>query len=156
MTLSGRVTMARTAALFFLSGALIVAIALATPHEDSVDDLLLAAVGGAAAICGGLILLLQRRLPAWSFHPITLTGTALATVAIYAWGQDNSYGPLPYIWVAFFAFYFFSLPAALVHLLVVGAAYAATAGRPAARLHAGGRLDRHRRHAAGGRRGGVA
>ena len=33
MTPSSRVTMARTAALFFLSGALIVPIALATPHE---------------------------------------------------------------------------------------------------------------------------
>src|SRR5215210_9173722 len=72
VTPSSGVTMARTAAFFFLSGALLVPLSLITPHSPTVDDALLAAVGGAAALCGLLLLVLQRRLPRWAFHPATV------------------------------------------------------------------------------------
>jgi diguanylate cyclase (GGDEF)-like protein/putative nucleotidyltransferase with HDIG domain len=120
--------MARTAAFFFLSGALIVPISVATPHSPTLDDALLAAVGGAAAVCGLLLLLLQRRLPRWSFHVVTLIGTALSTLAVAAWGEGTIYGPLPYLWVAFFAFYFFSFAAALAHLALISVAFAVQLG----------------------------
>jgi diguanylate cyclase (GGDEF)-like protein/putative nucleotidyltransferase with HDIG domain len=125
VTPSSGVTMARTAAFFFLSGALIVPITLATPHSPRLDDALLAIVGGAAALCGLVLLVLQRRLPRWSFHLVTVAGTALATLAIHFWGEGTTYGPLPYLWVAFFAFYFFGFGAALVHLALISAAFAA-------------------------------
>jgi diguanylate cyclase (GGDEF)-like protein/putative nucleotidyltransferase with HDIG domain len=124
VTPSSGVTMARTAAFFFLSGALIVPIALVTPHSPTLDDGLLAAVGGAAALSGVALLLLQRRLPRWSYHLVTAVGTVVSTLAIYAWAQDTTYGPLPYLWVAFFAFYFFGFPAALAHLALISGAFA--------------------------------
>ena len=31
-----------------------------------------------------------------------------STAAAYAWGTESAYGPLPYVWVTLFAFYFFS------------------------------------------------
>jgi diguanylate cyclase (GGDEF)-like protein/putative nucleotidyltransferase with HDIG domain len=122
---SSGVTMARAAALLFLAGALIVPIVLVAPHSPSLDERELAAAGIGAAVMGLLVLVLQRRLPRWSFHVVTLIGTGLATLAIHAWGPETTYGPLPYLWITFFAFYFFSLPAAILHLAVVTAAFAA-------------------------------
>src|SRR5215210_2373527 len=104
VTPSSGVTMARTAAFFFLSGALLVPISLVTSHSPRLDEGLLAAAGGAAALCGLLLLLFQRQLPRWAFHPVTIVATALSTLAIYSWGEGPTYGPLPYLCVAFFAF----------------------------------------------------
>jgi diguanylate cyclase (GGDEF)-like protein/putative nucleotidyltransferase with HDIG domain len=116
--------MARTGALFLLSGALIAPVAIFAPHGPGMHKPLLGILGGVAALLAGLLLALDHRMPRWAFHPLTVAGTALATLAIYAWGGDMTYGPLPYLWVAFFAFYFFSLPAALIHLGVVAGAFA--------------------------------
>jgi len=124
VTPATRAAMARTAALFFVSGALIAPVSVVAPHGPDMDERLLLAVGGAAGLLGVLMLALDGRVPRWAFHPLTVAATLLATVAIYAWGTDMTYGPLPYLWVAFFAFYFFSLPAALVHLGVVAGAFA--------------------------------
>jgi diguanylate cyclase (GGDEF)-like protein/putative nucleotidyltransferase with HDIG domain len=122
---SSGVTMARTAAFLFLTGALIVPMVLVAPHSPSLDERQLGAAGIGAAAVGLLVLLLQRRLPRWSYHAVALIGTGLATLAIYAWGPDTSYGAMPYLWITFFVFYFFSLPAATVHLAVITAAFAA-------------------------------
>jgi len=99
-------------------------VSVVAPHGPDMDETQLLAVGGAAGLLGVLMLGLDGRVPRWAFHPLTVAATLLATVAIYAWGTDMTYGPLPYLWVAFFAFYFFSLPAALVHLGVVAGAFA--------------------------------
>jgi diguanylate cyclase (GGDEF)-like protein/putative nucleotidyltransferase with HDIG domain len=128
VTPSSGVTMARTAAFFFISGALLVPISLVTSHSPAVDEGLLAAVGGAAALCGLLLLLLQRQLPRWAFHPVTVVATVLSTLAIYSWGEGSTYGPLPYLWIAFFAFYFFGFAAALAHLALIAAAFAVQLG----------------------------
>jgi diguanylate cyclase (GGDEF)-like protein/putative nucleotidyltransferase with HDIG domain len=124
VTPSSSITMARTAAFFFLSGALVVPLVLVTPHGPSMDERLFAVTGIAAALVGAFLLLAQRRLPRASMHAVTAIGTGVATLAIYAWGTETTYGPLPYLWVAFYAFYFFSFPAAIVHLALVGAAFA--------------------------------
>jgi diguanylate cyclase (GGDEF)-like protein/putative nucleotidyltransferase with HDIG domain len=121
---STRSAMARVGALFLLSGALIAPVAILAPHGPGMRETLLGVLGGAAALLAALMLVLDRRTPRWAFHVLTVAGTALATLAIYGWGGDMSYGPLPYLWVAFFAFYFFSLPAAVVHLGVVAGAFA--------------------------------
>ena len=52
-------------------------------------------------------------------------GTLAASAAIYAWGVESLYGPLPYLWVTVYVFYFFPLPLALVHLASIAAAFAA-------------------------------
>jgi diguanylate cyclase (GGDEF)-like protein/putative nucleotidyltransferase with HDIG domain len=116
--------MARAGALFLLSGAVIVPVAILAPHGPDMREALLGVVGGAAALLALLLLAAGDRVPRWAFHPLTVAGSALATLAIYGWGGDMTYGPLPYLWIAFFAFYFFSLPAALIHLGVVAGAFA--------------------------------
>jgi diguanylate cyclase (GGDEF)-like protein/putative nucleotidyltransferase with HDIG domain len=121
---SSKVTMARTAAFFFLCGALIVPLVLVTPHGDSMDEDLFAVAGIGAGLVGGLLLVAQRRLARPVFHAATVAATALATLAIYAWGPETTYGPLLYLWIAFFAFYFFSFRAALAHLALIGVAFA--------------------------------
>jgi diguanylate cyclase (GGDEF)-like protein/putative nucleotidyltransferase with HDIG domain len=121
---STRAAMARVGALFLASGALIAPVAILAPHGPEMHEVLLGVLGGVAALLAALMLGLGRRTPAWAFHPLTVAGTVLATLAIYAWGGDMTYGPLPYLWIAFFAFYFFSLPAALIHLGVVAGAFA--------------------------------
>ena len=121
---SSPVTMARTAAFFFLCGALIVPLVLVTPHGGSMDEDLFAAAGIGAALVGGLLLVAQQRLPRSAFHAATGAATALATLAIYAWGPQTAYGPLLYLWIAFFAFYFFSFTAGLAHLGLIGVAFA--------------------------------
>jgi diguanylate cyclase (GGDEF)-like protein/putative nucleotidyltransferase with HDIG domain len=116
--------MARAGALFLLSGAVIVPVAILAPHGPDMREALLGVVGGAAALLALLLLAAGDRVPRWAFHPLTVAGSVLATLAIYGWGGDMTYGPLPYLWIAFFAFYFFSLPAALIHLGVVAGAFA--------------------------------
>jgi diguanylate cyclase (GGDEF)-like protein/putative nucleotidyltransferase with HDIG domain len=71
-----------------------------------------------------MLLLAQRRLSRAAFHAAAVAGTALATLAIYAWGPETTFGPLLYLWVAFFVFHFFSLKAALVHLALIAVAFA--------------------------------
>src|SRR4051794_6644346 len=97
--------MARAGALFLISGALITPIAVLAPHGPDMDEALLGVVGGAAALLGLFLLALEGRIPRWAFHPLTVIGTVLGTLAIYAWGGDMTYGPLPYLWVTIFAFY---------------------------------------------------
>jgi len=121
---STRATMARVGALFLASGALIAPVAILAPHGPEMHGALLGILGGVAALLAVLLLALGARTPRWAFHPLTVAGTVLATLAIYAWGGDMTYGPLPYLWIAFFAFYFFSLPAALIQLGVVAGAFA--------------------------------
>jgi diguanylate cyclase (GGDEF)-like protein/putative nucleotidyltransferase with HDIG domain len=122
---SSRATMARTAAIFYISGALISGAALVAPHEPEMDEALLAATGGAAGLIGLLILAFRTPPPRWAFQPLTVVGTALSTVAVYAWGPGSSYGPLPYLWVTFFAFYFFPMRLAAAHLALIAAGFAA-------------------------------
>jgi diguanylate cyclase (GGDEF)-like protein/putative nucleotidyltransferase with HDIG domain len=100
-------------------------LAIAIPHDPSMDETLLAA-SAAAAACGVAILALGfDRIPSWGFHVLVACATLIASAAIYAWGAESLYGPLPYLWVTVYVFYFFPLRAALVHLASIAAAYAA-------------------------------
>jgi diguanylate cyclase (GGDEF)-like protein/putative nucleotidyltransferase with HDIG domain len=116
--------MASAGALFLATGAIFALISVLTPDAATNDEqLLLALAAVAAAMAAGLILVYDR-LPIWVFHAGTLAGAALAGAAVYAWGSESAYGPLPFLWVVLFAFYFFPLAAALVHMAAVAAAYA--------------------------------
>ena len=119
-----RATMVRTAVL--LSGAIALTCLLAAlvPGDAERDDDLLLGTAAAAGLLGVLLLLVYDRLPFWAFHGVALVGTALSTAAAYGWGSESAYGPLPYVWVTLFVFYFFSRSAALVHLAIMAAAYA--------------------------------
>ncbi len=119
-----RAMMARTAALFAGAGALICLLGSFLPGEAQFDDDVLLVAAAASALLGSFLLIAFDSIPAVAFHPVVAVGTAIATAAAYGWGTESAYGPLPYVWVTLFAFYFFSRGAALVHLALIAAAYA--------------------------------
>jgi diguanylate cyclase (GGDEF)-like protein/putative nucleotidyltransferase with HDIG domain len=100
-------------------------VALVTPHWNSLDEGLLAATAAAAAVAVTFLALVRDRLPPWGFHALAVAGTLLASSLTYAWGTVSVYGPLPYLWVTTYVFYFFPLRAALVHMASIGVAFAA-------------------------------
>lgn len=101
-------------------------LALLLPHSPRLDEAGLAAVtGGAATLAGGALALTRGgRARGWVFQAGTFAAAALATAAIYFWGEGSLYGPLPYVWVVLYAFLFFELRWALVHMAAVGALFA--------------------------------
>jgi diguanylate cyclase (GGDEF)-like protein len=119
-----RANMARTAALLTIAGALVCLIAVLVPGDGQLDDDILVATAAAAGVLGAFLLLVYDRVPLWGFHIVALLDTALFTAAAYGWGSMSSYGPLPYVWVTGFVFYFFSRSAALVHVSIIAAGYA--------------------------------
>ena len=119
-----RANMARTAALLSGAGALICVVAVLVPGDGQLHDDILLATAAAASLLGAVVLLVSHRLPLWSFHVVALLDTALFTGAAYGWGSMSAYGPLPYLWVTGFVFYFFSRSAAFVHLAIMAGAYA--------------------------------
>ena len=122
--LATRATMARTAAV--VSGAVAVTclVGALVPGEAQRNDDVLFATAAAAGLLGALLLMAQDRLPFRAFHVVALLGTALSTAAAYGWGTESAYGPLPYVWVTLFVFYFFNRPAALLHVALMAAGYA--------------------------------
>jgi diguanylate cyclase (GGDEF)-like protein len=119
-----RAMMARTAALFAGAGTFICLLGSFIPGEAQFDDDVLLVAAAASALLGAFLLAAFDSIPAVAFHPIVAAGTAISTAAAYGWGTESAYGPMPYVWVALFAFYFFSRGAALVHLALIAAAYA--------------------------------
>ena len=119
-----RAMMARTAALFAGAGALICLLGTFIPGEAQFDDDVLLIAASVSALLGAGLLIAFDSIPPVAFHPIVALGTAIATAAAYGWGTEAAYGPLAYVWVTLFAFYFFSRGAALIHLALIAAAYA--------------------------------
>ena len=119
-----RAMMARTAALFAGAGAFVCLLGSFIPGEAQFDDDVLLIAAAASALLGAFLLLAFDNIPAVAFHPIVAVGTAISTAAAYGWGTESAYGPMPYVWITLFAFYFFSRGAALVHLALIAAAYA--------------------------------
>jgi diguanylate cyclase (GGDEF)-like protein/putative nucleotidyltransferase with HDIG domain len=119
-----RATMARAGALFFAIGGLFGLLSLALPDTAVDDDTLLLAVSIASLAAALLLIAVGNRMPRAGFHLAVAVGSAAASVAVYAWGSESSYGPLPYVWVMLFAFHFFALPVALLHLAIAAAGFA--------------------------------
>jgi diguanylate cyclase (GGDEF)-like protein len=119
-----RAMMARTAALFAGAGAFVCLLGSFVPGEAQFDDDVLLVAAAVSAVISALLLVAYESIPAAAFHPIVAAGTAVSTAAAYGWGSESAYGPLPYVWVTLFAFYFFSRGAALVQLALIAAAYA--------------------------------
>jgi len=118
-----RGAMARGGFWFAFAGTLIALLAFMPPRGPEMDPLGLLAVAAGAATLAVVALVVYDRIPLWGFHAGVLIATVLATAAIYFWGDHAPYGPLPYLWITIYAFYFFTLPAALVHMGVLGALF---------------------------------
>ena len=117
--------MARAAAVLFVCGGTIGAASVALPHPSGANDgalifnIAIAYVGAAVLLAGG------RRLPLWTFHAALAGGTLLVTRAIYVSHDPSSFYSAWYVWVALYVFHFFPRPAAIAHVALVGASYAA-------------------------------
>jgi diguanylate cyclase (GGDEF)-like protein/putative nucleotidyltransferase with HDIG domain len=118
-----RAAMARTGFWFACAGTLIGLLAFAPPRGPELEPVGLLIVTIGAAALAAVALIGYDRIPLWGFHVGTVFATCVATLGIYSWGDSSPYGPLPYLWVTLFAFYFFSLPAALVHMGVLAALF---------------------------------
>ena len=119
------VTMAHTGAALGIGGALVAALGLALPHDSDLNERLLGALA-LITLCGCALLIAGSRwLPRWSFHLLAAGATAIAAGAIYAWGSDSAYAPMPYLWVVGYVCWFFRPLAALLHLALVALSYAA-------------------------------
>ncbi len=99
-----RAAMARTGAYFAAVATAFGLLAIVTPHGSDLDEGLMAAVSGAAALLAAALIVGYDRIPMLGFHAVAAGGTALASLAVYAWGTPSFYGLLPYLWVTVFAF----------------------------------------------------
>ena len=117
--------MARAGVYLGSAGVLLALLAIALPGDPDIDDTLLAAAAAATACGVAVLAIASDRLPYWAFHAFAAGGTLVASAAIYAWGVESLYGPLPYLWVTVYVFWFFPLQFALVHLASIAAAFAA-------------------------------
>jgi diguanylate cyclase (GGDEF)-like protein/putative nucleotidyltransferase with HDIG domain len=87
------------------------------------DQLRIVALSFAAWGVVALLLFAFDRLPAWSFYGIVACGTLLISASIYYSGQSPSAYTFFYLWVALYAWYFFSPRQAAAQLAFVGLAY---------------------------------
>jgi diguanylate cyclase (GGDEF)-like protein len=116
--------MAGAGALFWASGGVFGLLSLLLPDSVVAHDEVLLAVSLAALVAAVAVLAVSDRMPPAGPHVAVAAGTAASSVAVYAWGVGSAYPPMPYALVVLFAFYYFSRPAALVHLGLVGLGYA--------------------------------
>ena len=117
--------MARVLGLLFAAGATIGLVSIVLPHVHGTNigalELNIALAYGGAFVA----LVLLPRAPRWVFHVALLAGTVLITRAIYYSGEGGvSYYAVWYLWVALFAFSFFSRAEAIAHGVAIGVAFA--------------------------------
>jgi diguanylate cyclase (GGDEF)-like protein len=117
--------MARALGWLFVAGATIGMASLIAPRAPQAN-LRALAENVAVAYAGGVaILLLSRRMPYWMLQLAMLAGTLLITRAVYFSGRGISFYSIWYVWVALYAFHFFSRRQAVAHTFMCGIAYAA-------------------------------
>lgn len=117
--------MARWLAILYVSGSTLSLVSLALPHwqqQDTVATVVCALAGYPAA---AVLFLFGTRLPRFAFHLLLATGTVIITLGVYFGHQGG--GSLTaavfYIWVALYAFNFFSRRAAAGHIAVIAVGY---------------------------------
>ena len=115
---------ARALAYLFGAGATLLAVSIALPHPSIYDDRGLVVVAAVAYGTTALLLVQPGRWAPWSFHVILALGTALITAGVHFSAGLPGYSFF-YVWVGLYAFYFFTHRQAVLHLLLVGVAYAA-------------------------------
>lgn len=119
--------MASAGALLFASGAVLSLVALVLPHRpgpDPVSDIITSA---AALLCAGALWRYGGRAPMWFFHAMVQTANLLIAVGLFTGGpiRTTEHYAFLYLWGALYAFYFFSLRAALIHMALAAAGYGA-------------------------------
>jgi diguanylate cyclase (GGDEF)-like protein len=107
----------------FLAGTGIGAISLLLPHPSQFDDGMIWINIGIAGVASLACVLGSRRLPAWAGQLAAVGGTLVITRAVY-YSHDPSFYSFFYVWVGLFAFFFFGREWGVLHMALVGIAYA--------------------------------
>ena len=109
--------------LLFLGGSAVVLVTLILPHDAMVKDGPLFALTGATAAMGAALLLRVVSVREAHLHAALAAGSLILGAANYFVGPTALF-PLVYCWTALYAFTFFALRAALLHLALIGVSYA--------------------------------
>ncbi len=115
--------MARGLALLFGAGATLVLVTLLLPHSSNTDELGTAVPPLVAYVACAALLALGPRMPVWATQVVLALGTALISGCVVFGGDNASAYPLMYVWVTLYAGWFFSAPAAALHVLNCAACY---------------------------------
>jgi diguanylate cyclase (GGDEF)-like protein/putative nucleotidyltransferase with HDIG domain len=126
--LGDRAVMARALAYLFGSGVALALLSLALPRSVEATDLQLlaptaAACATAAVAVVAVLLRGARLLRLWTFQCVLACGTLLITAAIHFSGELSPVYAMFYVWIALYAFYFFSPLQAALQLGFVAIAY---------------------------------
>jgi diguanylate cyclase (GGDEF)-like protein len=116
---------ARSLMYLFLVGAVVAGAALASPVADHIDSLRIAITGACSTMIAVLLFAGYERLPRWTLSVFLLCGSMLIEWAVYAANDPASPFLLFYLWVVFYAFYFFSRLQAALQAVFIGVAYSA-------------------------------
>ena len=116
-------TKARSLAWLFVGVALVCLLTVLLPHVEAVEEGSVLALAGVSLGFSLLFLRLADRLSDALVHLSLAAGTLVLSLLIHYTHAPTLYA-LIYTWPALYAFYFFSTPAAIGHLMFIGAAYA--------------------------------
>src|SRR4051794_27338037 len=125
VTPTERATMSRGLAFLFAAGAALVGISLLLPHSHNTNEAGLLVAVGLAASTAVLLAHFAAQIPVRGLQLILMLGTVLITVCVVYGGDSASAYPLMYVWVALYAGYVFSAPAAAAQTVFAAAACAA-------------------------------
>lgn len=115
-------TKARSLAFLFAAGGLVGLLTVGLPHEYDIASAKVVAVSGLSLVLAIACLRVGERVFDRLLHVGLAAVTAILSLLVLYTDQTTLY-PLVYTWPALYAFYFFSTPAALAHLALIGAAY---------------------------------
>ncbi len=110
--------------LLYAAACLLGLVTLLMPMDPEID------ISGqfAVALAAGVVavgLHLARTLPRWGPMALVATGTVMTTAGIHFTAGVPSSASLFFLWIALFAFYFFSPRQAAAQMVLIGACYAA-------------------------------
>src|SRR3954451_3708142 len=125
VTPTERATMARGLAFLFAAGATLVGISLLLPHSHNTNDASLLIAVGLAAITAAVLAQFAALMPVRGLQLILMLGTVLITICVFYGGDSARAYPLMYVWVALYAAYVFSAPAAAAQTVFAAGACAA-------------------------------
>src|SRR3954464_5962878 len=125
VTPTERATMSRGLAFLFAAGAALVGISLLLPHSHNTNEAGPLVAGGLAASTAVLLARFAGQMPVRGLQLILMLGTVLITMCVVYGGDSASAYPLMYVWVALYAGYVFSAPAAAAQTVFAAAACAA-------------------------------
>jgi len=116
--------MARSLALLFAAGGSLSLSTLLFPHWEGLTAVGVVVPGGLAVLVAVALWTLGPRLPVGGFHVFLALGTGCIDTAVHFGGGSAHAIYSPYfVWVALYAFFFFTSTGACLHLLLAAATF---------------------------------